>query len=135
MLFKLIQEGKENAFQPYLKRDASELNLSEKKLETWMAENPELLFGTERVLVISQSVSGQSMGDILALDADGRLVIVEIKRSWSNRATVGQLLEYAAEMTEKNYEDLEDLHRNYWTRRLRESRYGSLLERFSPINS
>ena len=133
MLFKLIQEGKENAFQPYLKRDASELNLSEKELETWMAENPELLFGTERVLVISQSVSGQSMGDILALDADGRLVIVEIKRDWSNRATVGQILEYAAEMTGKCYEDLEKLHHSYWIKQQSNCSYASLLKRFQTL--
>ena len=86
MLFKLIRDGKKNAFQPYMERAASELDLTEKNLENWMAENPELLFGVEKVLVISQSVSGQRMADILALDADGCLVIVEIKRDWSNRA-------------------------------------------------
>ena len=79
-----------------------------------MARNPDLLFGAEKVLVIGQSVAGKRMGDILALDADGRLVIVEIKRDWSDRATVGQLLEYAAEMTGKSYEDLEKLDREYW---------------------
>ena len=56
------------------------------------------------MLVISRSVSGKNMADILALDADGCVVIVEIKRDWSDRATVGQLLEYAAAMTGKNYE-------------------------------
>ena len=64
----------------------------------------------------SASVSGKNMADILALDADGCVVIVEIKRDWSDRATVGQLLEYAAAMTGKNYEDLEKLDRNYWPR-------------------
>ena len=88
--------------------------------------------------MISQSVSGQRMADILALDADGCLVIVEIKRDWSNRATVGQLLEYAAAMTGKNYEDL--IWKNwtgyYWPRRNGESRhdpYVSLLERFRTL--
>ena len=133
MLFKLIRNGKKNAFQPYVERAASDLDLTEKDLENWMAGNPELLFGVERVLVISQSVSGQSMADILALDADGCLVIVEIKRDWSNRATVGQLLEYAAAMTGKNYEDLEKLDRHYWPRRNGESPYVSLLKRFRTL--
>ena len=133
MLFKLIRGGKKNAFQPYVERAASDLGLTEKDLENWMAGNPELLFGVERVLVISQSVSGQSMADILALDADGCLVIVEIKRDWSNRATVGQLLEYAAAMTGKNYEDLEKLDRHYWPQRNGESPYVSLLERFRTL--
>ena len=133
MLVKLIRDGKKNAFQPYVERTASDLDLTEKDLENWMAGNPELLFGVERVLVISQSVSGQSMADILALDADGCLIIVEIKRDWSNRATVGQLLEYAAEMTGKNYEDLEKLNRHYWPRRNGERSYLSLLERFRAL--
>ena len=108
MLYR-IREGENFTFQPYTERSASELDLAEKDLENWIAKNPELLFSTEQVLVITQSVAGQSMADILALDADGRVVIVEIKRNWSNRETVGQLLEYAAKMTEKNYEYLEEL--------------------------
>ena len=133
MLFRLIREGEKIAFQPFMKRPASALRLAEKDLENWMAGNPKLLFGGEEVLVIAQSVSGHSMADILALDAEGKLVIVEIKRDWSDRATVGQLLEYAAAMTGKNYEDLEELYRNYWTRRNGESPYVSLLEEFRKL--
>ena len=128
MLFKLIRDGEETAVQLYEERPASKLNLTEKNLENWMARNPDLLFGAEKVLVIGQSVAGKRMGDILALDADGRLVIVEIKRDWSDRATVGQLLGYAAEMTGKSYEDLEKLDREYWPRRHGESPYVPLLE-------
>ena len=133
MLFKLMQDGEQSAFQPYMERAASELNLTEKDLENWMARNPDLLFGAEKVLVIGQSVAGKRMGDILALDADGRLVIVEIKRDWSDRATVGQLLEYAAEMTGKSYKDLERLDREYWPRRHSNSPYVPLLERFREL--
>ena len=133
MLFKLIRAGDKNEFQPYMERAASELNLTEKNLENWIAGNPELLFGVEKVLVISQSVSGKSMADILALDADGCVVIVEIKRDWSDRATVGQLLEYAAGMTGKNYEDLEKLDRDYWPRHHGGSPYVSLIERFQTL--
>ena len=133
MLFKLIRDGKRNTFLPYMEKAASELDLTEKNLENWLAENPELLFGGEQVLVISQSVSGQRMADILALDGDGCVVIIEIKRDWSNRATVGQLLEYAAEMTGKNYGDLETLHRNYWLQHHEDSPYKSLIERFRTL--
>ena len=133
MLFKLIRDGESNTFQPYMEKAASELDLTEKHLENWLAENPELLFGGEQVLVISQSVPGQRMADILALDGGGCVVIIEIKRDWSNRATVGQLLEYAAEMTGKNYEDLETLHRNYWSRHNEASPYESLIERFRTL--
>ena len=111
MIFKLNRE-KYNS-QPYTIQQASDLNIKEKDLENWMAKS-KILFGGENILVISQSVSGQNMADILALDADKRLVVVEIKRDWSDRATVGQLLEYAAKMAESDYETLNKLARNYW---------------------
>lgn len=128
-----IREGEKSTFQPYVERSASELGLVEKDLENWIAKNPELLFSTEQVLVITQSIKGKSMADILALDADGRVVIVEIKRDWSNRETVGQLLEYAAKMTEKNYEYLEERYRDYRSRHHEEKDYVSLIERFIEL--
>jgi len=128
MLFKLNRQEQKLAFQPYLRRSASELGIAEKDLENWVAAHPDLLFGVERVLVIGQSVSGQRMADILALDAEGRLIVVEMKRDWSDRATVGQLLEYAARIAEKSYDDLERLARAYWN-----DPHASLLERFREL--
>ena len=110
MIFKLNRE--EYKSQLYAIQQAADLNILEKDLENWMAKS-KILFGGENILVISQSVSGQSMADILALDADKRLVVVEIKRDGSDRTTVGQLLEYAAKMAESNYETLNKLARNY----------------------
>ena len=133
MLFRLIREGEKTKFQTFVKRSASELHLAEKDLENWMSSNPALLFGNEEeVLVIAQSVSGLSMADILALDAEGNLVIIEIKRDWSDRSTVGQLLEYAADKAASNYEDLEELHRDYWERNSSEP-YICLLDRFREL--
>src|SRR4249920_3801399 len=76
----------------------SSIGLLESDIERWLADAPSLLLPNEQLLVIARSVAGQSMADILALDAFGRLVIIEIKRDWSDRATVGQLLEYAARL-------------------------------------
>ena len=133
MLFRLTREGEKIAFQPFMKRPASALRLAEKDLENWISGNPELLFRGEQVLVIAQSVSGHSMADILALDAEGKLVIVEIKRDWSDRATVGQLLQYAADKTESSYEDLEKLYRDYWERHHNEKPYVCLLDQFREL--
>ena len=133
MLFRLIREKKKIAFQPFMKRSASALRLAEKELENWMSWNPELLFGAEEVLVIAQSVSSHSMADILALDAEGKLIIVEIKRDWSDRATVGQLLEYAAGKAKSNYDDLEKLYREYWERHYSQKPYVCLLDRFREL--
>jgi hypothetical protein len=114
MLFRLRHQDEKPEFDPYPQQSAAALQLVEKDLENWIAAHPELLFGAERVLVIGQSVSGQSMADILALDGDGRLVIIEMKRAGSDRATVGQLLEYAARMADEGtYEQLDKISRNY----------------------
>ena len=133
MLFRLIRGGQHTTFNAFVKRSASELDLDEKDLENWISRTPELLFGGEQVLVIAQSVSGRSMADILALDAQGNLVIVEIKRDRSDRETVGQLLEYAAEMSSRHYDELEELHREYWNRNLSEQPYVCLLDRFREL--
>ena len=74
------------------------------------------------------------MADILALDAEGNLVIVEIKRDWSDRKTIGQLLEYAADMRNRGYEYLEREHRKYWKRRRHGEDYESLISRFRELS-
>ena len=53
------------------------------------------------------------MADVLALDALGRLVIVEIKRHVSDRTVVGQLLEYAARLKSASFEELQNHARRY----------------------
>ena len=116
MLFRLVREGEETAFRMLERRTAADLDLDEKDLENWIVRSPELIFGGEEVLVVAQSVRGRRMADILVLDAVGNLVIVEIKRDWSNRTTVGQSLEYAADMAGCDYERLEELHRDHCER-------------------
>lgn len=107
MLYEIEANGdKLVVTKQFREKPASEIGVREKAIENWIAERPELLFPNERVLVIAQSISGQGMADILALDSLGNLVLVEIKRDWSNRATVGQLLSYASEFSEVPYERL-----------------------------
>ena len=134
MLFRLVREGEQTSFRRLEKCSASSLKLTEKDLENWMARHQALLFGGEEVLVIAQSVQGRSMADILALDAEGNLVIVEIKRDWSDRKTIGQLLEYAADMSGRRYEYLERRHQAYWDSHHRGKRYESLLSRFRELS-
>lgn len=84
---------------------AHSIKVKEKNFEDWVAKNPKLLFTDENaVLVIAQEVKGEPMADILALDSEGNLIIVEAKRDWSDRNTVGQLLDYAAHLKEWDYE-------------------------------
>ena len=134
MLFRLVRDGEQTSFGRLDKRSAKSLRLTEKDLENWLAEHQALLFGGEEVLVIAQSVQGRRMADILALDAEGNLVIVEIKRDWSYRETIGQLLQYAADMRNRGYEYLEREHRKYWERRHDGEDYECLLSRFRELS-
>lgn len=107
MLYEIENHrGKLIVSKEFVETTASEVSVKEKTIENWIAENPQLLFPKEQVLVIGQSISGQGMADILALDSLGNLIIVEIKRDWSHRTTVAQLLEYASEYLDPNYETL-----------------------------
>jgi hypothetical protein len=53
------------------------------------------------------------MADLLALDALGNLILVEIKRDWSDRSTVAQLLEYAAAYQDATYEAFNQVAKKY----------------------
>jgi hypothetical protein len=97
----------------YVERSASKLGVEEKTIEDWLAVRPELLFPRERILVIAQSIAGQGMADILALDGQGNLVVVEIKRDWSDRIAVAQLLSYAADLRRVTYERLNSEAQRY----------------------
>lgn len=114
MLFAL--EEKDTGFlvkEKFIEKAASELGVAEKVIEDWIAENPALLFPKEQVLVLAQSVQGQSMADVLALDSFGNLIVVEIKRDWSDRSAVSQLLEYAAGYKDCSYETFNQLAQHY----------------------
>lgn len=107
MLYEIETNGSKLVVgKEFREKSASELGIQEKAIESWIAARPKLLFPSEELLVIGQSISGQSMADILALDSLGNLVLVEIKRDWSDRATVAQLLGYAAEFQGVAYERL-----------------------------
>ncbi|MBU2630384.1 MAG: hypothetical protein KKE61_17365, partial [Proteobacteria bacterium] len=51
--------------------------------------------------------------DILALDADGDLAIIELKRDKTPRDVVAQCLDYASWISELNYNRITDLYKKY----------------------
>lgn len=69
---------------------------NEEILETWIANDPKII-GLD-VLVIGRQVVTESKGriDILALDRNGGLVILELKRDRTPRDIVAQILDYAS---------------------------------------
>jgi hypothetical protein len=126
MLFELEKNGTKLVIkQRFSEKAASELGIVEKAIEEWIALNPELLFPKEQVLVFAQSIAGERMADVLAIDSVGSLLVVEVKRDWSSRSTVSQLLEYAAGYKDCRYEFFNQLAKQYkkWSG-------GELIERF-----
>jgi hypothetical protein len=94
---------------------AHSIKVKEKHFEEWVAKNPKLLFTDENaVLVIAQEVSGEPMADILALDSEGNLIIIEAKRDWSDRNTIGQVLDYAAHLREWDYDEFNARAKKYF---------------------
>ena len=94
-LFRL--DASKNVFTPLKAFRPSSIQVKEKHIEEWIAKNPELLFSyPEEVMIIAQEVSGELMADLLAVDSQGSLIIIEIKRDSSDRNTIGQILDYAA---------------------------------------
>ncbi len=107
MIFNIKQDGSIYTIgESFSSKSPSEAGLKEKNIENWVAQHPEILFPNEEILIFGQSISGLSMADVLALDARGNLIIIEIKRDWSDRGTIGQLLEYAAKLSDITYEHL-----------------------------
>ncbi len=69
-------------------------------LEAWLENSPRAI-AQEPLLVIGRQASAHADGDVrysdlLAIDQDGNLVIIELKKSRTPREVVAQILEYAA---------------------------------------
>lgn len=84
---------------PLDKKTFSELNLSERKdLQEWIADNPYIL--GERLLIIQKEFAGFSDTkerlDLLALDENGKLVIIENKLDDSGKDVTWQALKYVS---------------------------------------
>lgn len=81
---------------------ATETNLElERYLEDWLENSPVALVQDEHILWIDRQPSatdedGTIHPDLLGVDAEGNLVIVELKKGRAPRDIIAQLLDYAA---------------------------------------
>lgn len=87
----------------------------ERHLQSWLENNPWALCQGEDILWIHKEkrvLGGESSvrPDLMGVDAGGRLVIVELKRSRTPRDTVAQLLDYAASVADPNELSDEKIH-------------------------
>ncbi len=92
---------------------------SERRLEDWIAADLSLL-GEELVLIGRQIRTTGGPLDILAMDAEGDLVVAELKRDRTPREVVAQVLDYASWVSELTSAAIDDLCRQAHGRPLRE---------------
>lgn len=80
----------------------------EVELEAWLANHLDVLTDGEPLLLIGRQVSNSISGtlDLVALDADGNVVVVELKREKPPRDSIAQVLEYATWAAGQSHEDL-----------------------------
>lgn len=99
--------------QHQLKRLAMTDIDNEATLEKALATNLSML-GTELLLIGKQVATefGNRI-DLLAIDPDGTLVVIELKRSKTPREVVAQLLDYASWVKSLTYEQIADLYREH----------------------
>lgn len=102
---------------------AQETNLElESHLEDWLENSPWALIQDELILWIDRQPSardeeGTVFPDLLGVDAEGNLVIVELKRAQAPREVVAQLLEYAAWANELSDEQIQQIAEDYFEKR------------------
>ena len=91
-----------------------DLELKEKfDIEVWIRKNPEIL--GENLLIISEQTllpSGRQP-DLLALDKNGNLVIIELKKDDSGKDIYWQAITYAANFSEFSHSDIIDMYDKY----------------------
>jgi hypothetical protein len=115
-LFKLKATEGDISQAELVEASHTSLNL-EQHLECWLEKSPWAI-AEEPLLVIGRQPSaavesGTIFPDLLAIDKDGRVVVVELKKGKALRDVVAQLLEYAAWASELTQQSIEDLAAPY----------------------
>ena len=84
-------------------------------LESWLENNPDKIIENGTLLIIGRQVTTNlgSFIDLLAIDRQGDLAVIELKRERTPRETLAQSLEYASFADRLGYEQLDEIFRNY----------------------
>jgi hypothetical protein len=86
---------------------------SESKLEDFLEQDPNLL--GSNILIIGRQVTtgyGKKI-DLLGINADGQLVVIELKRDRTPRDVVAQLLDYGSWVRDLSYEEITETYEDY----------------------
>lgn len=92
-----------------------ELKLKEQSLEDWIERKPEIL--GEPLLIIGRQVQVAGIDnriDLLALDREGKLVVIEVKRDTVDVPVDFQALRYASVLAYWSYESIKNQAESYY---------------------
>lgn len=78
---------------------------TEERLEELLVSSPDLL-GDGLTLIARQLTAESGIPDLLAIDRDGRVVVLELKRGTLTRDAVAQVLDYASDLAQWSEEEL-----------------------------
>jgi hypothetical protein len=106
-LFGIEDDG---SFREFVTRPFH-LDHEESVLESWLETNPDGILEDGRLLIIGRQVTTNMGGsiDLLALDREGDVVVIELKRDRTPRETIAQALDYAAFAENLSTDQLQDL--------------------------
>jgi len=119
VLYKLKQSDNKTTFVRLTATSMQQRGLLESHMEQWLADNPTAVLPEDeaRVLVISQEKPFENVTDVLAIDAQGNLVIIEVKRGQTPRDVIAQALEYASDVADWDYDRLNKTAIQYFEKR------------------
>ncbi len=106
-LFRINPENRES--EKIAEVDFARLGFQERRdIQEWIASNPGIL--GEDLLIIGKEFSGfdrvNERLDLLAVDADGKLVVIELKRDDSGADAHWQAIKYASYLRRASVEDI-----------------------------
>ncbi len=111
---KLFGITPDETFKEYVETEF-QVEHRETILENWLERNPHSIIEDGNLLIIGRQVTTNvgSFIDLLAVDKQGDVVVVELKRDRTPRDTLAQALEYASFAERLDYEQLEDIFCTY----------------------
>ena len=86
----------------------------EERLESWIERNPTIL--GEKLLIIDRqhSLPNKETIDLLAVDTEGKVVIIELKRKKTSREVIAQVLDYEAFFSDVKEDELNEIATTYF---------------------
>jgi hypothetical protein len=118
MIFSINQDS--NELEQLSEEELAKLDILETDdLEEWVIEEPRIL-GEDLLVITSQYANFQDLRDrldILALDSNGKLVVVELKRDRADRTTDLQAIKYASYCATLTATDIQRDYQTFWNDR------------------